>query len=154
MDSVVVDRTETALLCIQHLKQRQLPPMTFLPQQDIKVSEIDERLRQEATLVMDVIEYDPAVERGVRFACGNAVVTETDAEARALCYERGIASKAVALNGVIVEKRGAISGGLGGISGKAHRWEATQLSQLERDRDSLHREVRPPHWRCTARQTA
>ena len=38
MDAVVVEDTNTAKECIQWLKNKFLPPMTFLPLRNLKVS--------------------------------------------------------------------------------------------------------------------
>lgn len=42
-----------------------------------------------ARLAVDVIQYDPAVERAMHFACGNALVCDTMDVARYVCYDKG-----------------------------------------------------------------
>ena len=42
-----------------------------------------------ARLAVDVITYDPAVERAMHHACGNALVCDSMEVAKYVCYEKG-----------------------------------------------------------------
>ncbi|KAF7120178.1 hypothetical protein RHSIM_Rhsim13G0035400 [Rhododendron simsii] len=60
MDAVVVEDELTGKECIQYLKDRRLPPQTFIPLQSVRVKPIIEKLRTlrgTAKLVFDVIQY-------------------------------------------------------------------------------------------------
>lgn len=41
-----------------------------------------------ARLGVDVIQYEPAMERAIHHACGNALVCDTMEVARYVCYEK------------------------------------------------------------------
>ena len=45
LDAVIVDSSDTARACVRYLKERMLPPMTFLPIADLRVSGLDPRLQ-------------------------------------------------------------------------------------------------------------
>lgn len=45
LDAVVVESSEAARACVRYLKERMLPPMTFLPMADLRVSALDPRLQ-------------------------------------------------------------------------------------------------------------
>ncbi len=54
-----------------------------------QVKPVDERLRglsATAKLVLDVVQFDPALQRAVQYAVGNAVVCETEEECKHLCF--------------------------------------------------------------------
>ncbi|EDR02507.1 uncharacterized protein LACBIDRAFT_332296 [Laccaria bicolor S238N-H82] len=50
-----------------------------------------------AYLAVDVVQYEPAIERAIHHACGNALVCKTMEVARYVCYDKGQEVKAVAL---------------------------------------------------------
>lgn len=65
---------------------------TFIPLDTIQVKPINDKYRsfaKGARLAVDVIQYDPAVERAMHFACGNALVCDTMDVARYVCYDKG-----------------------------------------------------------------
>lgn len=105
---------------------------TFIPLDTIQVKPINDKYRsfaRGARLAADVIQYDPAVERAMHYACGNALVCDTMDVARYVCYEKGQEVKgihvlfisflfknlhcilAVTLEGTIIHKSGLITGG-------------------------------------------
>lgn len=45
LDAVIVESSEAARACVRYLKERMLPPMTFLPMADLRVSALDPRLQ-------------------------------------------------------------------------------------------------------------
>jgi len=147
MDAVVVDSEKTAHECMKYLRDQRAGYGTFLPLDSIRVHDKDDRLRavgQGTRLIRDVLEYDESIDRAIMYACGNAVVCESEAEARRLCYDRsaGVSvSKAVTLDGTIVKSSGPIEGGLSGVQDKANRWEEKQVDSLKRDRDQLQKQL-------------
>ncbi|KAK5126623.1 hypothetical protein LTR85_009557 [Meristemomyces frigidus] len=113
-DSVVVDSEKVAKDCIQYMKDQRNGMMTFLPLDTIIHTQPSANLRgvqQGVRLAIDTIEFDTNVERAMRSACGNTIVTDTLKIARNLCYERNVDAKAVALDGTVIHKGGNMTGG-------------------------------------------
>ncbi len=64
---------------------------TFIPLDTIQVKPINDKYRnfaKGARLAVDVIQYEPAVERAMHHACGNALVCDTMDIARHVCYDK------------------------------------------------------------------
>ncbi|EGD76402.1 hypothetical protein PTSG_07521 [Salpingoeca rosetta] len=141
MDAVVVDSSDVAMECLKYLRENQIGTATFIPLESVKVKDVKEHLRQlpnGSKLVRDVIDFPPRIERAVQYACGNAVVCETEKEAKRLVFSEGAASKTVSLKGTVIKASGEMQGGLAGVEMKAKRWDEknvdelrVQLSQLE-----------------------
>ena len=131
-DAVVVDTGKVAQQCIQYLKDQRLGQMNFLPMDTLIVQQPNANLRglhAGTRLAVDVLDFDPIVERAMNFACGNAIVTDTLQIARHLCYERGIDAKAVALDGSIIHKGGNLTGGEE-PGGKKRHFEEAEVENL------------------------
>jgi structural maintenance of chromosome 1 len=65
---------------------------TFIPLDTIQVKPINDKFRafaKGARLAVDVIQYEPAMERAIHHACGNSLVCDTMEVARYVCYEKG-----------------------------------------------------------------
>jgi chromosome segregation ATPase len=65
---------------------------TFIPLDTIQVKPINDKFRafaKGARLAVDVIQYEPVMERAIHHACGNALVCDTMEVARYICYEKG-----------------------------------------------------------------
>ena len=65
---------------------------TFIPLDTIQVKPINDKFRsfaKGARLGVDVIQYEPVMERAIHHACGNALVCDTMEVARYVCYEKG-----------------------------------------------------------------
>ena len=45
LDAIIVESSEAARACVRYLKERMLPPMTFLPMADLRVTDLDPRLQ-------------------------------------------------------------------------------------------------------------
>ena len=74
MDSVVVDSDATAKQCIALLKRQRVPPMTFVPLATVRARPVNERLRAlggTAKLALDLLDYDPGLERAFASICGS-----------------------------------------------------------------------------------
>lgn len=63
MDAVIVQDEKTALDCVQYMREQRAGIATFLPLDTLRVKPIDERLRTEHKLVIDVLRYDAAIEK-------------------------------------------------------------------------------------------
>lgn len=65
---------------------------TFLPLDTLKVKPINDKYRsfaKGARLAVDVIQFEPAVERAMHHACGNALVCDTMEVAKFVTWEKG-----------------------------------------------------------------
>ena len=112
---------------------------TFIPLDTIQVKPINDKYRsfaKGARLAVDVIQYEPAVERAMHYACGNALVCDNMDVARFVCYDRGQEVKAVTLEGTVIHKSGLITGGRSS-HGNNKKWEEKDIQGLYRVRDSL-----------------
>jgi structural maintenance of chromosome 1 len=66
--------------------------VTLLPLDTISTKPINDKFRlfaKGARLAVDMIQYEPAVERAMHHACGNTLVCDTMDVARYVCWERG-----------------------------------------------------------------
>ena len=73
MDSVVVDNDKTAKECIRYLTEQRVQPLTFIPLSSVKAQPTNDRLRQlggSAKLVIDLLQYEPHLDRAFRYVCG------------------------------------------------------------------------------------
>ena len=109
IDAVVVDEEKTAIECIEvgfmyprilmsthpifkYLRTQRAGQATFLPLDTISVKPINDKFRsfaKGARLAVDVIQYEPAVERAMHHVCGNALVCDTIEVAKYVCWEKG-----------------------------------------------------------------
>jgi structural maintenance of chromosome 1 len=142
MDAIVVDSEQTAIDCIQYMRQQRAGHATFIPLDSIKARPVQEKYRSFASGVrpaVDVISFDAAYSRAFAFACEGAVICDTLDVAKYVCYEREQHVKAVTLDGSVIHKSGLLTGGSapGGLSGNGanRRWEEKQVTQLKNDRD-------------------
>jgi len=133
-DAVIVEHEKTAIDCIDYMKNQRAGSATFIPLDTIQVKPIPERLRnfvKGARLAIDCIEYDPSVERALQHVCGNAMICDTMAIARDICYEKAQGVKGespfdgdtklmigVTLEGTVIHRSGLITGGQGSSSSR------------------------------------
>ena len=121
---------------------------TFIPLDTIQVKPINDKFRsfaKGARLAVDVIQFDPAVERAMHHACGNALVCDTMEIARFVCYDKEQEVKgmlrqfigpykvpylvvhiAVTLDGTVIHKSGLITGGKS-THGNGRKWEEQEV---------------------------
>ncbi|GAA5989539.1 hypothetical protein JCM10908_000522 [Rhodotorula pacifica] len=138
IDSVVVDTERTAISCIEYMRQQRLGQATFVPIETVQVKPINDKYRtfaKGARLAIDVITFDPAVEKAMEFACGNALVCETMQIAKHVCYDRGQEVKAVTLDGTVIHRSGTITGGTTHQGGR--HFEAQEVEALRRRESEL-----------------
>ena len=158
-DAVVVEDSKVAKECVQYLKEQRIAPMTFLPLKEIKVHEPDERLRRlggTAKLVLDVVNFDPAVQRAMIYALGNdTVVCDGHGEAKKLTFGGDRRFKVVSLDGTMIKKSGEMTGGnSGSLEAKASRFDAVEIEQLRSDRQAAEEglsQLRPVVGGCNTR---
>ncbi len=143
-DSIVVDSEKTAISCIEYMRTQRVGQATFIPLDTIQVKPINDRLRsiaKGARLAVDIVKYQPHVQRAIQHACGNALVCDSMAIAREICYERKQEVKAVTLEGTVIHKSGLITGGQSG-QGTTKRWEEKELQALHKQREECIAELR------------
>lgn len=107
---------------------------TFIPLDTIQVKPINDKFRsfaKGARLGVDVIQYEPVMERAIHHACGNALVCDTMEVARYVCYEKGQEVKGALGRGfrarVLLMRRGRRSGharGHGHTQERPYHWRA------------------------------
>ncbi|EMD32195.1 hypothetical protein CERSUDRAFT_118824 [Gelatoporia subvermispora B] len=139
IDAVVVDEEKTAIDCIEYMRNQRAGQATFIPLDTIQAKPINDKFRsfaKGARLAVDVIEYEPAVERAIHHACGSAIVCDTMDVARYVVYDKGQEVKAVTLEGTIIHKSGLITGGRSS-SGTGRKWDEKDVQGLQRVRDNL-----------------
>ncbi|KLO14413.1 cohesin complex subunit psm1 [Schizopora paradoxa] len=144
IDAVVVDQEKTAIECIEYMRSQRAGQATFIPLDTIQVKPINDKYRsfaKGARLAVDVIQYEPAVERAMHYACGNALVCDNMEVARYVCYDKGQEVKAVTLEGTIIHKSGLITGGRS-THGSDRKWEDKDIQGLQRVRDNLMSQLR------------
>ncbi|KAF8587801.1 condensin complex subunit SMC1 [Ramaria rubella] len=144
IDALVVDHEKTAIDCIEFMRNQRAGQATFIPLDTIQVKSVNDKFRsfaKGARLALDCIQFEPAVERAMHHACGNALVCDTMEVARYVCYEKGQEVKAVTLEGTIIHKSGLITGGRSTHSNNK-KWEEKDVQGLHRLRDSLFAELR------------
>ncbi|ELZ35920.1 chromosome segregation protein SMC [Halorubrum tebenquichense] len=145
--NVVVDDDGVGSTCIDYLKRRNAGRATFLP-----ITEMDDRsLPRKPSLpgVVDfarnLVDYDAEYASIFSYVLGSTLVVEDMDTARELMGDY----RMVTLDGDLVEKSGAMTGGSGGGSrysftksggGKLERL-ATEISDLEDERQSVQSEI-------------
>lgn len=146
MEYVVVDTKRTALEAIEYMRQQRLGRASFIPLDDVRVEPIKERYRQLGAayrLCSDVIACEPHLRRAVQFAVGNTVVCDSLDDARDLCFAQSEGARAVTLNGHLISRSGAMTGGSSrGDAERASRWDERAYVQLKARREELERRLR------------
>ncbi|CAJ1452034.1 unnamed protein product, partial [Effrenium voratum] len=93
LDAIVVDDSETAKACVRYLKERMLPPMTFLPMADLRVPALDPRLQnlvhsqRGLRLGLNCVSFDEMYAKAFNFVLGDVVVADTMADGRRVAFE-------------------------------------------------------------------
>jgi len=98
-DAVIVDTEKTGMDCVQHLKERRIAPLTFIPLDNIKVTTGNSAVKgiPGARLTIDTIDFDPSLERAIAYACGGSVVCDSINVAKTLFTTRKSKSRPSAL---------------------------------------------------------
>ncbi|KAF6150932.1 hypothetical protein GIB67_026853 [Kingdonia uniflora] len=126
MDAVVVEDEHTGKECIKYLKEKRLPPQTFIPLQTIRVKPVIERLR---TL--------GALEKAILYAVGNTLVCDNLEEAKDLSWS-GDRYKVVTVDGVLLTKAGTMTGGIsGGMEARLKQWDDTKIEGIKKNKEKL-----------------
>ncbi|KAJ7068585.1 condensin complex subunit SMC1 [Mycena amicta] len=144
IDAIVVDSERIAIDCIEYMRTQRVGQATFIPLDTIQAKPINDKFRsfaKGARLAVDVIQYEPAVERAMHHVCGNALVCDTMEVARYVCYEKGQEVKAVTLEGTIIHKSGLITGGKS-THNSGKKWDDKDIQGLTKNKDTLLSQLR------------
>ncbi|AGB36461.1 chromosome segregation protein SMC [Natronococcus occultus] len=146
--NVVVDDDGVGQRCIEHLKSRNAGRATFLPMTDMH----ERRLPSAPTdpgvvgFAYDLVEFDEQYAGVFSYVLGDTLVVEDLETARSYTGDY----RMVTLDGDLVEKSGAMTGGsrkgsrysfTGGGEGQLER-VASQITELQDERESLREELR------------
>ncbi|XP_050205176.1 structural maintenance of chromosomes protein 1 [Mercurialis annua] len=148
MDAVVVEDENTGKECIKYLKEKRLPPQTFIPLQSVRVKPISERLRTlggTAKLAFDIIQFEPVLEKAVLFSVGNTLVCDDLDEAKVLSWS-GERFKVVTVDGILLTKSGTMTGGSsGGMEARSKQWDNDKIkdsiAKLKKKKEQLEKEL-------------
>jgi structural maintenance of chromosome 1 len=89
----------------QYLRNQRAGQATFIPLETIQTKPINDKFRsfaKGARLAVDVIQYEPTLERAMHHVCGNALVCDTMEVARFVCYEKGQEVKGVYIYSLLI----------------------------------------------------
>ncbi|KAJ1674278.1 Structural maintenance of chromosomes protein 1, partial [Spiromyces aspiralis] len=149
IDAIVVDTQAAAIECIAYMREKRSCQATFLPLDTLVADTSDAAARHRhlhagARPITDVLQFNPAFEPAIRYACGQAVVCDSLDIAKDICYRQRQDVKAVTLDGTVIHRGGLITGGVGRMSGRGDRvkrWQAQELADLRGARDRLGAEL-------------
>lgn len=118
MDAVVTDSIQHARQCVQHLKERMMEPLTFLPMDNLRRAPEDrlkEALRGQKSLrpALSCISHEPHLNRAFQFMLSDVVVADTLEDGRRFVFEHlkdvGIKCRVVTLNGETISRDGNLA---------------------------------------------
>lgn len=144
VDSLVVDHEKTAIDCIEYLRNQRIAQVTFLPLDALQPKPVKDKLRtiaRGARLAIEVMQFDPTLERAMQYVCGSALVCDDLDTARHVSYEKHADVKVVTLDGTVIHRSGLIAGGQTGERG-TKRWEERDAEKLYRQRDECMAELK------------
>ncbi|KAL6994798.1 Structural maintenance of chromosomes protein 1 [Sarracenia purpurea var. burkii] len=131
MDAVVVEDELTGKECIKYLKERRLPPQTFIPLQSVRIKPIVEKLRT----------LRGTAKLAILFAVGNTLVCDGLDEAKALSWS-GERFKVVTVDGTLLTKSGTMTGGTsGGMEARSHKWDDKKIEGLKKKKEGFELEL-------------
>lgn len=148
LQNIVVDTDEDASRCIYYLKERRRGTATFLPLNRMRQKPMLRDMRGERGIIdyaINLVEYDRRFEAAFYYVFGDTLVVDTLDTARRLIGT----ARMVTLEGDLVEKSGAMTGGFRSRSKlkfKASEEErirelSESLAVLEGERDAAIRKV-------------
>ncbi len=147
MDAVVVDTKETAIKCINYLREHRMGVAEFIPLDNVHVPNINEKYRDLSgsyKLALDCLHFADAYYSAVAYAVGDAMVCDNWQTAKKLRYVRKWRLKCITLDGEVIHKNSNITGGLSKEQGAGHsgRWNDKLVTQAKKKRDALANQVK------------
>ncbi|ORX39922.1 putative cohesin complex subunit and chromosome segregation protein [Kockovaella imperatae] len=143
VDAIVVEHEQTAIDCIEYMRNQRAGQATFIPLDTIQTKPVQEKFRnftKGARLAIDCIEFEPAVERAMQHACSSSLICDTMEVARYVCYEKHQEVKAVTLDGTVIHKSGLITGGTS--SGSSRKFNDSDVENLQKAKESYLQQLR------------
>lgn len=141
LQNLVVDSPQTAISCINFLKNEKLGRATFLPLSRIRKREltIDQKrlLKRPGVvgLLSDLIKYDTKYDSAVKYIFGDTIVVENLGVARDI----GIGKvRMVTVDGDLAEKSGAM---IGGFYTKKSTFSSAEIDSYEQSKKDLEEEI-------------
>lgn len=143
MDAVVTDTIQHARQCVQHLKERMLSPLTFLPLDNLRASmdvRLQEALRGQVAIrpALSCVSFEPRLNRAFEFMLSDVVIADSLDAGRRFVFEKlkdlGIKCRVVTLNGETISRDGNLA-----VSSDAAKKGATRFdfSELEATKGRL-----------------
>ena len=147
MDAVVVDTKETAIKCINYLREHRMGVAQFIPLDHVHVPGINERYRDLSgayKLALDCLHFADEYHSAVAYAVGDAMVCDNWQTAKKLRYNRKWRLKCITLDGEVIHKNSNITGGESKEQGAGHsgRWNDKLVMQAKKKRDALANQVK------------
>ncbi|CAK9111124.1 unnamed protein product [Durusdinium trenchii] len=118
MDAVVTDTIQHARQCVQHLKERMLSPLTFLPLDNLRASmdvRLQEALRGQVAIrpALSCVSFEPRLNRAFEFMLSDVVIADSLDAGRRFVFEKlkdlGIKCRVVTLNGETISRDGNLA---------------------------------------------
>lgn len=132
LDAVITDTVKSARQCIQHLKERMLDPLTFVPLDNLRCATADARvteaLRGHHSLrpALSCISFDPTLGRAFEFMLGDIVIADSLEEGRRFAFSelrsKGLSCRIVTLQGETISRDGNLA-----VNSDAARQGATRF---------------------------
>ncbi|CAK9000954.1 unnamed protein product [Durusdinium trenchii] len=155
LDAIIVESSEAARACVRYLKERMLPPMTFLPMADLRVTDLDPRLQnlvqsqRGLRLGLNCVSFDEKYSRAFNFVLGDVVVADTMADGRRLAFgdsrKLGVTCKVVTLAGEAIAKNGNLSVNSEATQAGATRFDVSELEATKARMESIDRRMHQIH---------
>ncbi|MDY6768735.1 MAG: chromosome segregation SMC family protein [Candidatus Nanohaloarchaea archaeon] len=142
LQNVVVERQDVAVECVNHLKQNNIGRATFLPLDDISPRRMsnaaEEALRLPGVIdyAINLVDYDQEYEDAIKQVFGDTLVAE-DLES----LEDAGTVRAVTLDGDIMRKSGAITGGAKKKRRKQSKKTGVNPEKKREEKESLEEEI-------------
>jgi structural maintenance of chromosome 1 len=140
MDAIVVETKQVATECIRYLKDQRIGTCSFLPLDNITNKPVPDRLRslgQKYRVAIDLVECEDRFRSAVSYALGSTIVCDTLEDAQHLGFTLGERVKIVTLNGHVISRAGAMTGGAIGRDTARDKWEDREVDELKRQRSLL-----------------
>lgn len=139
LQNVVVDSSQTAISCINFLKDGKLGRATFLPLNKIRAGKFNEKelLKRPGVVgvLSDLIKYDIKYDAAVKHVFGSTLVVENLGVARDI----GIGKiRMVTLDGDLSERSGAM---IGGFYKKKVDLSSDEIDKYEQNKNDLEEEI-------------
>ncbi len=128
---IVVDNVDTAKTIISYLRKAEAGKATFIPLDAIKSTA--EPTKGELPLMTDMIQYDPAFEKAIKFVFGDTVLAKDFDDAN---RHKGKFRRIVTLKGEVFESSGIISGG----KSKSSLASSKMVETVRQEMDTLREE--------------